>query len=230
MATSLIKKHVGVLLMRGASLDIYVPAVLPSVVTLQLPSEVYAEMEIKDTDLAAKLLVDFFKANKIPPTIFYLIAQSPLFRKEFPLAPQEKLESTINTYLDYIPFDNVFSKRIKTDKGVMVLAANGDLIQSLKIILSSASSSIEYITPLEGLSLFSNGGLGILTSTSGDIVLNNIPLIKQEAFSLVPQRSIVGFEAIVEEEESKPKSSLPLLLSVFVILLIILVVVYLKFK
>ena len=222
------KKHVGVLLMRGATIDIYIPSYSTTVFSLQLPAEVYAEMEIKNVELATKLTTDFFSVNKIPVTEFLMILQTPLFRKEFPLAPQEKLEGFINSYLDYIPFDSVLSKRVKTDSGVMIIAANGDLIQTVNKMISATSSTIECTTALEGLTIFPKGGLSILTTASADIILKNNTLIKQESFSLTPQRSVEGFEVVGEDEEKKEVSKLPLLIPVFIILLVILGVVYVK--
>lgn len=220
------KKMRGVLLMRGNVIDVCIPSLFSTVFSFQFPSEVYSEMEIKNIDLATKLFSAFFVANKIPPSDFYLIMQTPLFRKNFPLAPQERLENSINLYLDYIPFDNVLSKRVKTDQGVMVVAANGDLIQSIRTMLSSVSSKILSTTPLEGISLFPRGGLAILTYVSADTIVKNSILIAQEAFSLTPQRSIEGFEIVEEEVEKKEKSTLPFLIPVFVVLLLILAYVY----
>ena len=222
------KKRRGVLLMRGATVDIYIPSYSATVFSFKLSSDVFSEMEIVNVDLATKLLVDYFTVNKIPPTEFVLIMQTPLFRKEFPLAPQEKLEDSINSYLDYIPFDSVLSKRVKTDVGVMVIAANGDLIQSIRKMFSAASSSIECVTALEGLTIFPKGGLSILTQVSADTILKNTSLINQESFSLTPQRSVEGFEVAEEEEKKKEKSTLPLLIPVFVVLLGILGFVYVK--
>ncbi len=222
------KIHTGVLLMRGATIDIYIPSYSATVFSFQLNSEVYAEMEIKNIELATKLLVDFFIVSKIPPTEFVLIMQTPLFRKEFPLAPQEKLEDMINIYLDYIPFDSVLSKRIKTDSGVMIIAANGDLIQTLNKMFAATSSTIRCTTALEGLTIFPKGGLSILTQASAETILRNIPLIKQESFSLTPQRSVEGFEVVEEEKEKKEKSMLPLLVVVFIVLMGILAFVYFK--
>ncbi|MFH0773283.1 MAG: hypothetical protein V1922_03150 [bacterium] len=223
------KKQIGVLLMKGATIDMYIPTYSATVFSFKLPAEVYADMEITNIDLGTKQLVDFFAVNKIPATEFVLIIQSPLFRKEFTLAPQEKLENSINQYLDYIPFDSVLSKRIKTDSGVMIIVANGDLIQSLHKMFIAASSRIECDTALEGLTIFPKGGLSILTQLSGETILKHISLIKQESFSLTPQRSIEGFEAAEEgAEEKKEKSMLPLLIPVFILLMIILAVVYYK--
>ena len=219
------KKQIGVLMMRGSTIDIYTSSNTSSVFSFQFSSEIYAEMEIKNVELATKQLIDFFAVNQIPPTEFVFIIQSPLFRKEFPIAPQEKLESTINVYLDYIPFDSVLSKRIKTETGVMIIAANGDLIQSIRKMFAATSSTIDCVTALEGLSIFPKGGLSILTQLSAETILKNIVLIKQESFSLTPQRSVEGFE-VAEEVEEKEKSSLPLLLPVFVVLLALLGLVY----
>jgi len=228
MNETTMSKRAGVLLMRGAVIDVYIPSYSAAVFSLQFSPEMYAEMEIKNTDLATKMVEDFFTVNKIPPTEFVFIIQTPLFRKGFPIAPQEKLEESINLYLDYIPFDSVLSKRIKTDTGVMVIAANGDLIRSIQKMFSAVASTVECITALEGLTIFPKGGLSILTQASAEIILKNIPLIKQESFSLTPQRSVEGFEVVPEEEEKKEKSSLPLLLPVFIILLLILGFVYIK--
>ncbi len=222
------KIHNGVLLMRGGIIDMYIPSYSTTVFSFKLSSDIYAEMEIKNIDLATKSLFDFFTVNKIPPTEFVFIMQTPLFRKEFPIAPQEKLESSINLYLDYIPFDSVLSKRIKSDAGVLIIAANGDLIQSLRKMFSSVSSTIECVTALEGLTIFPKGGLSVLTQVSADTIFKNISLIKQESFSLTPQRSVEGFEVVEEDEEKKEKSTLPFIIPIFVILVIVLVVVYMK--
>ena len=222
------QKHVGVLFVRGTTIDIYIPSFSTTVFSFPLSSEVYSEMEIKNVELAMKLTSDFFLVNKIPPTEFVLILQTPLFKKEFPIAPQEKLEKSINIYLDYIPFDSVLSKRIKTDSGVMIIATNGDLIQSLHKMVSAASCTIECATALEGLPIFPKGGLTMLTQPSAEIILKSSTLIKQESFSLTPLRSVEGFEVVEEEEETKEKSNLPLLVAVFIVLLVILGVVYLS--
>lgn len=221
-------KHLGVILMRGAIFDFYIPSYSATVFSFKLPVEAYAEMEIKNLDLAVRQIVDFFAVNKVPPTEFFLIMQTPLFRKEFPIAPQEKLESSINLYLDYIPFDSVISKRIKTDVGVMVIAANGDLIQTIGKMLMEVSSSLICTTALDGLTIFPKGGLSVLTQLSAQTILKNAPLIKQESFSLTPLRSVEGFEVVEEEEEKKEKSTLPFLIPVFLILLGILGYVYFK--
>jgi len=228
MNETTISKHAGVLLMRGAVIDMYIPSYSATVFSLQFSPEMYAEMEIKNSELATKMVTDFFTVNKIPPTEFVLIIQTPLFRKGFPIAPQEKLEESINLYLDYIPFDSVLSKRIKTDAGVLVIAANGDLIQSLHKMVATTSSLIECTTALEGLTIFPKGGLSVLTPTSGEIILKNTSLLKQESFSLTPQRSVDGFEMVPDDEEKKEVSKLPLLIPVFVILLVILGVVFVK--
>jgi hypothetical protein len=110
----------------------------------------------------------------------------------------------------------------------MVVAANGDLIQTLHKMFAATTSSIECTTGLEGLTIFPKGGLSILTPASAEIILKNIPLIRQESFSLTPQRSVDGFEMVPEDEEKKEKSTLPLLLPLFAVLLIILGVVYVK--
>lgn len=222
------KKQNGILFMRGATIDIYIPSYSATVFSFQLTSEVYSEMEIKNVELATKQLVDFFTVNKIPASEFVLIIQTPLFRKEFPLAPQEKLEESINLYLDYIPFDSVLSKRIKTDAGVLIVAANGDLIQNIHKMFADTFSTIECTTALEGLPIFPKGGLSVLTALSGETILKNAPLIKQESFSLTPQRSVEGFEIVEEVQEKKEKSILPLLIPVFVILLIVLAYAYSK--
>lgn len=222
------KKRRGVLFMRGATIDIYIPSYSATVFSFQLTSEVYSEMEIINVELATKQLVDFFTVNKIPASEFVLIIQTPLFRKEFPLAPQEKLEESINLYLDYIPFDSVLSKRIKTDGGVLIVAANGDLIQNIHKMFTDTFSTIECTTALEGLPIFPKGGLSVLTALSGETILKNAPLIKQESFSLTPQRSVEGFEIVEEVQEKKEKSILPLLIPVFVILLIVLAYAYSK--
>lgn len=221
-----IKKQIGVLFMRGAMIDVYIPSFSSSILSFQMRSDAYSEMEIKNIEEATKQLSDFFTIHKIPSTVFVLIIQTPLFRKEFSLAPQEKLESSINTYLDYIPFDSVLSKRVKSDNGVLVVAANGDLIANLHKMFTAVACSIECTTALEGLTLFPKGGLSVLTQISGDTILKNISLIKQESFSLTPQRSVEGFEVAEEEEEKKEKSTLPFLIPIFIILMIILVFVY----
>lgn len=222
------KKPFAIALLRGATIDIYVPALSGSVYTLQFLPDVYSEMEILNIDRATKQLTEFFFLNKIPQSEFILIVQSPLFRKEFAIAPQSQLEALITNYLDYVPFDNVISKRVKTERGVMVVATNGGLIQDIKKMFDEAASTILCITSTEGLTVVPKGGLSVLTQASAENLLKNVSLLKQESFSLAPARSIDGFEIVGVDEAPKEKSILPLLIPVFVILLIILAYVYTK--
>ena len=214
--------------MRGSVIDIYVPALSGTVYTLQFLPGVYSEMEILDLDRATKQLTEFFFLNKIPPSEFILIIQSPLFRKDLPIAPQTQLELSISNYLDYIPFDSVVSKRIKSDSGVMVIATNGGLLQDVKKMFEEASSHVQCVTTIEGLSMIPKGGMSVLTQASAEVLLKNIQLLRQECFPVTSQRSIDGFEIVGEEEPHKEKSTLPLLIPVFIILLIILGYVYSK--
>lgn len=228
MSTANQKNMYAIALMRGAIIDIYVPTLSGSVFTLQFLPEIYSEMEILDIDRATKQLTEFFFLNKIPPSEFILIIQNPLFRKDLPIAPQSQLELSITNYLDYIPFDSVVSKRVKTDTGVMVVATNGGLIQDVKKMFEEASSHIEFVSCMEGLSIVPKGGMAVLTQAYGDLLLKNRQLLKQEAFPIASQRSIDGFEIVGDDEKPKEKSTLPLLIPVFIILLIILGYVYSK--
>jgi len=230
MTTIPVKKQNGVLLMRGATVDLCIPSFSESVFSLFIPPEIYAEMEIKNVEIATKLLSDFVTTNKIPVADYILLLQTPLFEKEFPLAPQEKLEALINLYLDYVPFDSVLSKRIKTDAGVLVIGANGDLIQAIHKMFEAVSSTIRFTAALDGITLFPKGGMSALTFQAADTALKNEAIIRQESFSLTPLRSVDSFEMTPDEEEVKEKSILPIVLPIFFILLGVLVFVYFKFR
>lgn len=223
------RKVTGILLVRDVFLDIYIPSFSQKVYTLQLPSSVYVNMELVDSDAFAKFVSDFFAVNALPPLEVCMVIQSPILKKEFSLLPQAQLDKAIQTYLDYVPFDTVVSKRVVSEKGVLVIAANGDYIDSIKGTLSQLGGSVTCVTPLEGLAFVPQGGVTSLTEELAQSMLKNINQIRQEAFQVAVQKELDEFEVVeIPDKPSQPASQLPLLLGIFGILLAVLVAVYIN--
>lgn len=223
------KKVPAVVLVRDAFLDVYIPTVSRKIVSMQFPMDVYSSMEIVNADACIRLINDFITTNGLPPLDICLIIQSPILKKDFPMVPTQQLESFIQSYLDYVPFDTVVSKRIKSEKGVQVIAANGDLIDILKTAFIQVGCSVECVTPLEGLPFMPKGGVSTLTESMGAAILKNEVQVKQEAFQVAVQKELDEFEVVdVLDKPMQPASQLPLLLGIFGILLVVLVAVYIN--
>jgi len=220
------QKRRGVLFVRDATIDIYLPN-LKTVYNLQFTMQAYGEMEFIDIDIATTQVMDFFAINKIPPSDFILLIQNPLYKKEFNIAPTEQFELAIKNYLDRVPFDMVLSKRIKTEKGVYIIAANGDYFATLQKLFMKVGYVIESITPLDGLDTLIRG-IKTLTPTTAEYILKNGQSIKQEGFPLSTQHDVGEFEIVETGPVKQEKSQLPLLIGIFVVLFGILIVVYLQ--
>lgn len=230
MNTPIEKKKVpGIVLIRDTFIDIYIPSFSKKIFTLQLSNAVYINMEIIDTDEFGRQLGDFFAMNALPPLEVCMVIQSPILKKEFTLLPQASLDLAIQTYLDYVPFDTVLSKRVKSEKGVLLIAANGDFIDTVKRWLIQLGCIVSCITPLEGLAFVPQGGVASLTEELAQAMLKNMNQIKQESFQVTVQKEIDEFEVVeIPDKPIQPTSQLPLLLGVFGILLVVLVAVYIN--
>lgn len=223
------KKVAGILLVRDTFLDIYIPSFSQKIYSLQLPSSVYINMELVNADEFKRQVSDFFAVNALPPLEVCMVIQSPILKKEFSLLPQAQLDSIIQTYLDYIPFDTVLSKRIKSERGVLLVAANGDYIDTIQSTLTQLGCSVTCITPLEGLPFVPQGGVASLSVVLAQAIVKNMYQMKQEAFQVAVQKEIDEFEVVeMPDKPSQPASQLPLLLAVFFILLVVLAVVYIN--
>jgi len=217
----------GILFLRDTTIDIYVPSTA-HVISMQLLPAFYTDMELIGEDGALEYISNFFSLNKIPPSRFFLLTSAPLFKKEIVFAPSELFEANINTYLDYIPFDTVLSNRVDSEKGVIVVAGNGDLYQSLQRIFQKMGSVIESITPLFNLDPQINE-MTTLTVPAAEYLLKRTFLLKQESFNAAPQKTTSDFEIVEHTPINKQERSfLPLLIGIFVVLLGVLVYVYLK--
>lgn len=214
----------GILFLRGNSIDIYEPSV-PKIVTLQISNDTLSDMEIVDQKNLETLVQSILSANKFSPTQFFLVIESPLFTKEFPTIKQDQTVSAIEAFLDSVPFENVLSKQISTQKGQLVIATNGGLYDGLQKAFVLASCSIECITPILSLDPRVNKEK-TLTQTTAVYLSNNLQSIRQNAFSSVVQKTNVEYELAPTLDKPKEKSSLPLLIPVFGILILILIYVY----
>ncbi len=223
------KKVPGIVLIRDTFIDIYIPSFSKKIFTLQLSNAVYINMEIIDTDEFGRQLGDFFAMNALPPLEVCMVIQSPILKKEFTLLPQASLDLAIQTYLDYVPFDTVLSKRVKSEKGVLLIAANGDFIDTVKRWLIQLGCIVSCIIPLEGLAFVPQGGVASLTEELAQAMLKNMNQIKQESFQVTVQKEIDEFEVVeIPDKPMQPASQLPLLLGVFGILFFVLVAVYIN--
>ncbi|PIY69476.1 hypothetical protein COY90_00490, partial [Candidatus Roizmanbacteria bacterium CG_4_10_14_0_8_um_filter_39_9] len=217
----------GILFLRDTTIDIYVPSTA-HVISMQLLPTFYTDMELISEDGALEYISNYFTLNKIPPSRFFLLTSGPLFKKEIVFAPTDLFEQNINSYLDYIPFDTVLSKRISSENGAVIVAGNGDLYQSFQRIFQKMGSVIECVTPLFNLDPQINE-ITTLTVPAAEYLLKKTFMLKQESFNAAPQKTASEFE-IVEHEpiKSQEKSSLPLLIGVFVVLLAVLAYVYVQ--
>src|SRR5437588_516351 len=75
---------------------------------LEMPTTVLKNIEVMNKDELAAMIKNFIETNKIPPgEIYFVLADTLFFMKDFSLmaAPAEKLE--IEKYLDIVPFENI---------------------------------------------------------------------------------------------------------------------------
>ncbi|MFA5136494.1 MAG: hypothetical protein WC489_03810 [Patescibacteria group bacterium] len=218
------KKQPGILWLRGSNLAVFVEG-MPQILSFSIDSNTLTDMEIIDETMLNEHIHVFFSTNKIPPASFTLIlAKGNMIVKDFAALPEGEVEKQINTYLEYAPFENIYSKKIPLEKGQRIIISNADMYHSFNKAIVSSGSHIDAIIPLLCLDKTLQGQEE-LTPDIVQYIIKNKNAIKQQGFQILKQQELSYLQPTTPQDQNK-KSTLPYLLVIMAILVVLLIIIY----
>ncbi|SRR5258706_3178361 len=102
-------------------------SVVKSILQFTISMDAYKDMDIVNKEKLMTEISTFITTNKIVSgNLMIILSPSAIFEKDFTEPPSEKMDKEIQSFLDYVPFQNIASKIIKLPTRVRVVAANKD--------------------------------------------------------------------------------------------------------
>jgi len=185
--------------------------------------DVIQDLELVDKDKLNLQVKSFVETNKIPPAnMLFIIADTIIFEKSFPVTPNADKNLEIQKFLENIPFEHVSYKVIDSQKDYKVLAINKELFEALKFSFETLG--------FKTLGIIAQFSLGetyrISQNLNSDIakyILRHFDPLKKQGFiqeemKLPPQTTTEETPGEVKKIQSPiSKYRLPILISVFVL-------------
>ncbi len=196
-----------------------------AVLQVPIPWEIMHDMEITDKEKLAVLLQTFLKNNSIVPGSV-VIGLSPQVTFEGTISPQltaEQQKEQLARFLDTVPFQNVASQLGKLDNANKVIAANKEMIDTLRHIFEKLKFSVSHAIPVSALQVMAPE---LQTNLDMGTILSKADLAHQ--YNLISQSP-----APAQQSPNAPKTPPPpimknkqtlTLIAVFGVLMIVLVI------
>ncbi len=220
-------KNKGIVFIQKDRLEYY-DEVQAKILQFVFQPTVVQDLEVADRDQLNIQLKSFLQNNKISTAnLLFVISNSIIFEKSFPLSTAVNKETEVQKFLENIPFEQVIYKVIDRQKDYQVLAINKDLYSSFKLSFESLGSKVLGIIPLVSLGeLYRNS-----QNLNSDIVkytLSHFDQLQKQSFIQEEVNQVmqeVNPENAVDSSQFKNalnKYRTPILLSVFIFFLVIL--------
>lgn len=192
-----------------------------SILKLDVPPAVTKDMEIVDKGGFDSLLENFIKSKKLDPGLLWVVLSDEIcFSHDVSEADASKLEAEVRDFLETVPFEQVISKRFKSQTGVRVIAANLEMVEAATDIFERNGFVIEAITPAAIFPGFA--AKKALDPASARFIISNKNIARQGNMLARINPPRPASPAPQENNKSKNKL-LPYLLVGFFVLLVILV-------
>jgi len=208
-------KNLCIVLLTRSRLEIF-DIIQKKVFPFNIPPAIFRDLEILNKNELEAQLSLFINFHKIRPGPLLIILASEIYYElEFADTNETAIESKINNFLFYLPFEEDIHKIYKQIKGFYLVAVNKDIVETMKYIFTRLGFYIEGIVP--------TGITGINVKTidipSADYLVAKLREIKNQSIVSVESRFK---EKKVEEKRVLGINRVFLLLSVFAVLLIFL--------
>src|SRR5258706_1530217 len=148
MSNKKIQKLPGILYIDANKATFY-NSVAKSMLQFTFSPEAYKDMDIVNKENLVGEINTFILGNKIlPGNLMLLLGPSAIFEKDFAEPPSEKMDKEIQTFIDYVPFQNISSKIIKLPTKVKVIVANKDFCEEVFATFTKQNFSTAGAVPL----------------------------------------------------------------------------------
>lgn len=205
--------------------------------------DVVRDLEVINKEKLISFINSFIQTTKIiQSSLVVVLSDSVIFQKTLVAGSQaaqavsqtdnntgELQEKEIQNFLENIPFEDILAKQVKTTLGIMLVAVNKELVETITDPFKKYGCFIAAIVPSfiygETVNFASTG----LTYDTAQAVLQKGELLKQGNL-LTGQEAInppQSLEDNKEQEKEKPKNIRQyVLVGIFIVLLIILGIAY----
>jgi hypothetical protein len=176
------------------------------------------DLDIVDKDVFTSLITSLIDKNKIEPcSFFFVLSESVCFSRQLSVNNPTQMESEYQSFLSAVPFNLVISKRYQTKDGIIAVAANSEIIDTIIEVMES--KYFTYFALIPALILGQNGMFRRLTAEMGKYLLDYSSYFKAQ--TLLERQTVVKTEPIITvKAEPGKKTKTALLLGIFIIALI----------
>lgn len=213
---------------------------LTAILRFNFSPETVSNLDILNRERFSSLVSSFISANKITPSsLTVVLTDDAVYEKDLSqssqvlasnagaLAVNDKQQEEIQKFLENVPFEDVLAKVIRTEKMVMAVGTNKNLITAITESFSNAGFIAEAVIPgfLYGPGLnFSKG----LTPENAQAVLQRGEILRLGNLLMGEKETLPQSPNLGEEVKQKKPQNIRtyILVAVFVFLLIILMIVY----
>lgn len=194
-----------------------------TILTLDIPTTIVSDLDIKDRDGLINLITTFIQNNKLlPAQIYFVLAESICFFKDIQIESSSdlvKTEEMVTEFTESIPFSSVLAKTYKSVNMWRVVGSNQDLIDTIFEAFADRGFGLSALVP--AIIFVDLASVTELTIDKAQIILS-----KKE---LAVENSMVGEQKVLDQQltttqTAVPKNKLlPYLIVAFSILVIILI-------
>ena len=195
-----------------------------NVFKLNFTPQIVRDLEVLNEDGLISLVFQFIDSIKATPSRFLIVlSESVLFVGETKERDLTKIEIGFQSFIDFVPFDKVLSKKYQIEGGIRMLATNADLINTLSDSFEQRGFVNDGVVPA-----FVFGQFGVkpgFDSDTANYILRSQQLAKGKTMGEMSSKPIKKSVFKVTTGKSK---MLPYLIGGFVIALVgLLVLIFL---
>lgn len=191
---------------------------LPSIYNMPFFGESVKYFDVINETKLINQLEEFISLNKMPAlNAYFIVGPDALIEKEFILGS----DHIIKQFLDMIPYETVYSKKIIKQKSVRVAAFNGDFYRIISNVLEKHMGKIISILPYFLVSQSS------LTNQTASFIIKKAESLKNETMKDILEMPDVD-NLTLQTQSKKERSFLPILIFIFIVMLVILVIILLN--
>lgn len=197
-------KQKGVIFLDKTLLYVYIDK-MSAPVGFKLPQDIVSNLDVLDRKKLSNELVTFIEEKKLEPAqLVIVLSSSVYFEKDLSAIPELEQKAQTESFLSNVPFENVSSKKFKTDKGEKIVAANSDLYTYIKGAFEDQGFQVEAVVP----DFASTGNKTVIKLFDSDIaesILKKFDSLKDEGIDYFQSFEKKEGEEEPVEEEKKPK-------------------------
>lgn len=165
------KRQTAVIYVENNKISFYSKA-LPSIISLQLPAEAVADLEVVSAEKLATLIDNFFTSNNLKNQEFdsiLVFAQNTTFDKDLAEGDSKFRYDENQKFLEIVPFEDTISNSYKLGKKTKIVAVNKSLYEDIRSNFEKNKAFVFLVVPMSVLietypNLSTNADLAFIAS------------------------------------------------------------------